>query len=136
MHFLDTNAVVHFTKRNRPHLVRRMVQALDDGTELVISPVVLLELEVGVIRSSTPVAAREALEMFLSLISAVPPFERRDAELAARIRAGQLRQGQVIGAFDLLIAAQAIRSDATIVTNNVRDFSRIPGLKWEDWTLP
>ena len=136
MYFLDTNAVVHFLKRNRPQLVLNVKQALDEGAQLFIAPVVLLELEVGVIRSSSPESAREALEKFLSLISAVPPFERRDAELAAHIRAGLMRQGQIIGAFDLLIAAQAIRSEATIVTNNVREFSRIPGLAWEDWTLP
>ena len=136
MYFLDTNAVVHFSKRNRPHLIRRVMQALDDGAELVIAPVVLLELEVGVIRSSFPEVARKALEIFLSLISGIPPLERWDAELAAHIRADLMRKGQIIGAFDLLIAAQAARLNATIVTNNVREFSRIPGLKWEDWTQP
>lgn len=112
------------------------MQALDDGAELVIAPVVLLELEVGVIRSSFPEVARKALEIFLSLISGIPPLERWDAELAAHIRADLMRKGQIIGAFDLLIAAQAARLNATIVTNNVREFSRIPGLKWEDWTQP
>ena len=90
----------------------------------------------GVIRSSSAEVARKALEIFLSLISGIPPFERRDAELAAHIRADLMRKGQIIGAFDLLIAAQVTRLNATIVTNNVREFSRIPGLKWEDWTQP
>lgn len=136
MYFLDTNTVIHFNKRNRPHLERRMIKAIDTGVAMFISPIVRLELEVGVIRSSRPVAARKVLDIFISLISGIPPFESQDAELAARIRADLMWQGQAIGAFDLLIAAQAVRMGAAIVTNNSREFSRVPGLKREDWTLP
>ena len=103
---------------------------------MLIGPVVLLELEVGVIRSAFPDGARKALDIILSLISGIPALERKDAEIAAQIRAGLMRQGQNIGAFDLLIAAQSLRLDATLVTNNTREFSRVPGLKLEDWTLP
>ena len=115
--------------------MRRVVQAIDDGAALYLAPVVVLELEVGIIRSASPQSARKALDLFMSLISGIPPLEQKDAEIAAHIRAGLMRQGQNIGAFDLLIAAQAIRLGATVVTNNVNEFSRVSGLMWDDWTL-
>lgn len=110
------------------------MQAINDGAVLLVSPIVLLELEVGILRSSNADTARAALEMTISLTSGIPPFEREDGQIAGKIRADLMRQGSLIGALDLLIAAQAIRMDAAIVTNNVREYARVPGLRWEDWT--
>ena len=136
MIFLDTNVVIHFNKRNYPLLVKRIIAAFDDGQLLVLPVIVLLELEVGARRSAWPDAARSRLDKFLTFIAAIHFFEKADAQTAAELKSRLELRGERIGAYDLLIAAQVLRRDGLLVTNNVREFSRIPGLKWEDWTLP
>jgi len=60
-------------------------------------------------------------------------FEEEDAKLAGSVRAAMESAGKPIGAYDLLIAGQALRHKLTLVTANVREFVRIKGLQWEDW---
>ena len=136
MIFLDTNVVIHFNKRNIPQLVKRIAAARDEGHQLALPVIVLLELEVGTRRSAWPEVARARLDKFLALITAIPTFEEADAVTAAELKSSLERRGEPIGAYDLLIAAQVLRRDALFVTNNTREFSRIPGLKLEDWTKP
>ena len=71
---------------------------------------------------------------FLSGPIDILPFEAADAEEAGEIRAGLERAGTPIGPYDLLVAAQARRRDAILVTANEREFARVPQLKFEDWT--
>jgi tRNA(fMet)-specific endonuclease VapC len=66
----------------------------------------------------------------------VLPFESEDAEVAGEIRADLERTGKPIGAYDLLIAGQAIRNKVTLVTANVSEFARVKGLLWDDWGKP
>lgn len=136
MIFLDTNVVIHFNKRNNPLLVKRITAAIDEGQVLVLSVIVLLELEVGVRHSAWPDVARARLDKFLTNIAAIPMFEGADAVTAAELKSRLEKRGEPIGSYDLLIAAQVLRWDAVFVTNNIREFSRIPGLKLEDWTMP
>jgi tRNA(fMet)-specific endonuclease VapC len=67
---------------------------------------------------------------------AMLPFEAADAQEAADIRAHLKRQATPIGAYDLLIAAQARRSGTTLITANTREFERVPGLMVTDWAVP
>jgi len=66
----------------------------------------------------------------------VLPFESEDAEIAGEIRADLERTGKPIGAYELLIAGQAIRNKVTLVTANVSEFARVKGLLWDDWGKP
>jgi tRNA(fMet)-specific endonuclease VapC len=66
----------------------------------------------------------------------VLPFESEDAEVAGEIRADLERTGKPIGAYDLLIAGQAIRNKVTLVTANVSEFARVKGLLWDGWGKP
>ena len=65
----------------------------------------------------------------------VVPFDEEDARAAGRVRAELAAAGTPIGAYDILIAGQAVRSGATLVTADSREFARVRGLAWEDWTI-
>jgi len=104
-----------------------------EGDLLVISTVVLHELSYGVVRSNHPKRNAEALEIFLSGVD-VLDFTADDALAAGEVRANLARLGTPIGPFDVLIAAQALRRKLTLVTCNLREFKRVPGLTLESWT--
>jgi tRNA(fMet)-specific endonuclease VapC len=72
-------------------------------------------------------------DVFLTSLN-VLPFESEDARIAGEVRIKLERAGTPIGPYDLLIAAQAIRHGLQLITANVREFSRVEGLRWEDWS--
>lgn len=119
-------------------ILRRSSQALLDRIQTVpleqqaMSMVTLAELLYGVQVSSRKKenrAAVDALERHLSVID----WSRNAAEHYAEIRADLKKNGQMIGSHDLMIAAHARSLGATAVTNNVKDFRRVKGLKHENW---
>lgn len=126
----DTNAVSAYMRGSNAALVGRMQQAFVRD-ELRLSVVVLAEREFGVLKGggATQRKKLQALEALLT----VEPFTREDARRYAAIRLQLESRAQGIGPFDTLIAAQALRLGATIVTRNVREFGRVPGLAVENW---
>jgi tRNA(fMet)-specific endonuclease VapC len=133
-YLLDTNAVIALL-RNRPDSVReRLRAAMTTGASVVVSPIVLFELWYGVARSQRQRENAERLRVFLSGAIDVVSFDREDAATAGDLRAALEKAGASVGPFDLLIAAQALRLRATLVTANVSEFARIEGLTWQDWS--
>ncbi|HYA81389.1 MAG TPA: PIN domain-containing protein, partial [Methylocystis sp.] len=94
---------------------------------------VLFELDYGIAKSQRPQQSRMLLDDFLSVGFEHPAFDAEDARDAADIRAHLEAHGAPIGPFDYLIAAQARRRGAALVTLNRREFDRIPGLLVTDW---
>jgi len=92
-----------------------------------------MELQYGVARANNSQRLKISLDGFLSSPVEILPFTPADAERAAQIRADLAKRGLTIGPFDVLIAAQALERNLTLVTNNTREFSRVSGLKFEDW---
>jgi tRNA(fMet)-specific endonuclease VapC len=134
-YLLDTNAVVALL-RNKPARVReRFREAQQAGDYLAISSVVLFELWYGVAKSGRIQENTERLRILLSGDLDVLDFDDEDAQTAGRIRADQEKDGTPIGAYDLLIASQALRRGLTVVTANTGEFSRVAGLSWQDWTI-
>lgn len=133
MILLDTNAVIAAMKGGPGPLVERFDRELPRGT-LALSTVVLYELHFGVANSARRTENATRLAAFLDAPFAMLPFDAEDAEDAAMIRADLKRAGTPIGPYDLLIAAQARRRDALLVTANLGEFGRVPGLRTEDWT--
>ena len=134
-YFLDTNAVIALL-RNRPASVRECLRAaLAAGDAVALSSVVLYELWYGAARSDRPRENAERLRVFLSGEVRVAPFEADDARAAGELRAALEAAGAPIGPYDLLIAAQTLRANATLVTANASEFARVPGLTWEDWAV-
>ena len=91
-------------------------------------------MEHGVALSAYPEKNADALTQFLSIIE-ILPFDAKAAAQYGAIRADLQRKGALIGQMDMLIAAHAKSHGLTIVTNNMREFSRVEGLATEDWTI-
>ena len=133
-YLLDTNAVIALL-RDRPAGVRdRLRQAVSEGASIAVSSVVLYELWFGVARSERRRENADRLRVFLSGNIDIVSFEEGDAVTAGELRAALETAGTPIGPYDLLVAAQALRSRTTLVTANVSEFTRVHGLSWEDWT--
>jgi tRNA(fMet)-specific endonuclease VapC len=112
-------------------VVDRLREASPEG--VAISAITLAELEFGAARSSEPQRAWAALERFAAPFE-VLPFGASATRAYGRLRAYLQQRGTPIGPMDLLIAAHAVSLGLTLVTNNLREFSRVPGLHAEDWT--
>jgi tRNA(fMet)-specific endonuclease VapC len=133
---LDTNAVIAVLNDSASPVRARIGETIARGDTLTISPIVLFELRYGAAKSARPERNIQRIADFLVGAVEVLPFEPEDAEEAGDIRAVLERAGTPIGPYDILIAAQARRRDALLVTANEREFVRVPGLKTEDWALP
>jgi tRNA(fMet)-specific endonuclease VapC len=100
---------------------------------MIVPAIVMFVLEYGCAKSKRREQSRRALEVFLSAGFDQPPFDIEDAREAGEIRALLEARGQPIGPYDTLIAAQARRRGAALVTLNVREFERVQRLMIEDW---
>ena len=128
---LDSNTISYYF-RGDPLVVPRM-QALKPA-DVGVPDIVEYELRYG-LRRLPPEAAAPRLAALAKLLQPlqVLPFDSECAAHAARIRAELESMGAPIGPHDTLIAATALRHQATLVTRNAREFSRVAGLQWVDW---
>jgi tRNA(fMet)-specific endonuclease VapC len=133
-YLLDTNAVFALLKNDPPGVRNRLRRVVSDGASIAVPSVVLYELWYGVARSARQRENAERLRVFLSGNVNILPFDEDDAAVAGDLRATLETVGTPIGPYDLLIAAQALRSRTTLVTANVSEFARVSGLIWQDWT--
>ena len=124
----DTNAFSKYFQGRDQSLRDRMAAAFDD---LRLSSIVLAELEYGAAKSLIG-RHRQNVDHLLAQLP-LTPFNAEDAAVYGRLRADLERRGQIIGPIDTLIAAQALRLGATVVTHNLTEFKRVPKLKVVDW---
>jgi tRNA(fMet)-specific endonuclease VapC len=132
-YLLDTNACIAIINDKPPNVRLRLQKTLGTGAHAFVSAIVAFELWYGVAKSTRPEANARLVETFLSGPVSLLAFEEEDACAAGSVRAAMERIGKPIGAYDLLIAGQALRHKLTLVTANAREFSRVKGLLWEDW---
>lgn len=130
-YLLDTNICVHLIRHKPAGLLDRLT-ALPVG-EAGVSSITVAELQYGVHKSSRPEQNAEALAMFLAPLP-IADFDYAAAEAYGRVPAQIERAGTPIGPLDMLIAAHAVSLNAVLVTGNLAEFSRVPGLRVEDWT--
>ena len=128
---LDTNAVIMLVSRRSEALLER-VEAADPGS-LAVSSIVAHELYFGAYRSQKVDFNLETLRLLFTDLP-VLELDREDARVAGDIRADLARRGMPIGPYDVLIAGQAKARDLPLITNNTAEFSRVSGLRIEDWT--
>ena len=132
-YLLDTNACIALIN-GEPATVRvRLQKATVGGAHVLVSSVAVFELWYGVAKSTRQEFNRKRLETLLAGPILVLPFEDADARVAGSVRAALEAAGKPIGAYDLLMAGQALRHQLTLVTANVSEFSRVKGLVWQDW---
>jgi tRNA(fMet)-specific endonuclease VapC len=132
MYLLDTDTSIYIVKK-KPESVFRKLRS--QGMEQVaVSTITVAELEHGVEKSQQPERNRVALMEFL-IPFALIDFDYKAAQAYGRIRAALESKGSPIGPMDLLLAAQALSRDLIFVTNNVREFRRVEGLRVENWAV-
>lgn len=130
---LDTNACIALIN-GKPDSVRaRLQKVIAAGGTVFVPSVVAFELWYGVAKSSRPEVNRQRLETFFAGPITLLAFEEQDAQVAGTLRAALESSGKPIGAYDLLIAGQALRHKLTLITANVSEFARVQGLHWQDW---
>jgi tRNA(fMet)-specific endonuclease VapC len=124
---LDTNAANALNKEDPVFMEKRLgFSAQDFG----ISSIVAFEMFYGAFHSSR--VSANLLEMDRLRLEIVP-FDREDARAAGRVRADLQRLGTPIGPYDVLIAGQAMARGLALISRNIREFSRVPGLRVENW---
>lgn len=129
-YMLDTNICIYVMKNKPERALKRFEKEINRG--ICISSITLAELEYGMKHSSNPAKNERALLKFL-LPLCILPFESSAASAYGEIRAYLQKQGAPIGPLDMLIAGHARSKGLILVTNNVREFARVPELKWENW---
>ncbi len=120
--------------KNKPAIVSQKVnEHLGNGDELCISTITLAELEHGYQKSIHKEKNLDSLITFLVCVT-ILPFDAAATVEYGKICAYLESQGKVIGTMDMLIAAHALSQDLKLVTNNVREFERVPNLQVENWS--
>lgn len=128
-YMLDTNLCIRVL-RDRPPSLRERFNA--EAASLCISTITLAELLYGAEKSARPADTRAQVEAFAGRL-AVLQFDAEAAAHYGDIRAALERQGQPIGPYDLMIAGHARSRGLVVVTGNLREFTRVAGLRAEDW---
>ena len=131
MYLLDTNICIFAINRRKADLLETIRERSKEG--LYVSSLTVAELEYGVENSMHKEGNRIALLKFLSIFG-ILGFDHSDAIPYGRLKARLRKEGRLIGPIDMLLAAQALSGNLTLVTNNVSEFSRIEGLIIEDWS--
>jgi len=133
MYLLDTDACIAVLN-GEPQSVRvRLQKELAAEVKVFVPAVVAFELWYGAAKSARPAANAQLLTSFFAGPVGLLAFDDEDAKVSGAVRAVLEAAGKPIGAYDLLIAGQALRHKLTLVTANSREFARVKGLRWEDW---
>jgi tRNA(fMet)-specific endonuclease VapC len=128
-YILDTNTLIYYFKGIGNIATQLLAKPPND---IGIPTIVLYELEVGIAKSVRPRKRKAQLQEFISLVNIIP-FSCAEAKCAADIRVKLEKKGNLIGPYNILIAASAMANNNILVTHNQREFQRIRGLKLEDW---
>jgi tRNA(fMet)-specific endonuclease VapC len=129
-YMLDTNICVYIARRKPLGVLRRLQRT--DVADVCVSAITVAELQYGVHKSARPQGNRLALAEFLASLE-IASFGEAAAARYGEVRADLERRGTPIGPLDMLIAAHALSLDLTVVTNNDREFRRVPGLRTDNW---
>ncbi|MGD2149576.1 MAG: type II toxin-antitoxin system VapC family toxin [Desulfobacterales bacterium] len=127
---LDTNICIYIIKRKPLDVIERFKQT--KISQIGVSTITLSELLYGVSKSSKPAQNQMALAQFIAPLE-ILPYGDDAAQYYGTLRTHLEKQGTPIGSLDMLIAAHALSADCTLVTNNEKEFIRIPKLKIENW---
>ena len=130
MFLVDTNICIYVIKKNPKSVVKKIKSF--EPYQIKISSITVAELEYGASKSQDTDKNRKVLLKFFSSFE-ILPFDDQDAEYYGRIRAYLEKCGKVTGPYDMQIAAQALCKKLILVTNNIREFERVPNLNYVNW---
>lgn len=130
MYLLDTNTCIFLKNRKPIHVLDRLRSVLN--RDVCLSSVTIAEMQFGVYNSQNIEKNRISLTEFLAPFQIID-FDDRDTEYFGKLRALLKQKGELIGPYNMLIAAQALARKLILVTNNTKEFTRVPELVIEDW---
>lgn len=134
LYMLDTN-VCSFIIRERPaNVLVKMQTCVDAQQRIVISAITFAEMRYGSIGKKASPKHAGLVSAFVARLDGVLPWDAAAVDETTRIRVEFAKVGTPIGTNDAAIAGHALVADAVLVTNNLREFKRVPGLRIEDWT--
>ncbi|MBU1181775.1 MAG: type II toxin-antitoxin system VapC family toxin [Pseudomonadota bacterium] len=131
-YLLDTNICIYVINESPQKVLKKFAQ--HPVSEFGISSITHAELQYGIEKSKNKNQNQSALDEFLLPLTILPFHGQRLVACYGEIRALLESEGKTIGPLDMLIAAHALTLNLTIVSNNIKEFSRIPNLKYENWT--
>ncbi|MBS3666592.1 type II toxin-antitoxin system VapC family toxin [Halomonas boliviensis] len=130
---LDT-CICSFIMRERAvSVISRLATEVEQGNRIVVSTITYAEMRYGQIGKKASAKHKSLVDEFVKRLDAVLPWDKQAVDATVEVMRVLAKAGTPIGANDAAIAGHAIASDCTVVTNNVREFSRVPGLVYEDW---
>lgn len=133
-YMLDTN-ICSFIMRERPEILLKVLQEhVENKDRLVVSAITYAELKFGAIGKKASPKHTVIVEQFMERIDGVLPWDKGAVDATTVIRQQLTARGTPIGSNDAAIAGNAIAAGCVLVTNNTGEFSRVPGLRIEDWT--
>ena len=130
MYLLDTNICIYIIKKKPVDVLKTL--KTKSKKNIYVSSITIAELEYGVAKSQFPEKNKIALIEFLSIFN-ILPFDDIDAVEFGMIKTDLEKKVKIIGPMDLLIAGQAKSKKLILVTNNIKEFERVEGLKIENW---
>jgi len=130
VYLLDTNILIYIIKKKPASVLHRFSKLNSD--DIVTSSIVISELMYGAVKSQFTEKSKQAIDQITSTLR-VLPYDNVASEHYAEIRTKLEKKGTPIGAMDLLIAAHTRSLSFTLITNNVKEFKRVPNLRIENW---
>lgn len=130
MFMLDTNICIYIIKKRPESILKKFKKHRNQN--IYISVITLAELQYGVERSSSKKFNQKIINDFISHLFVVP-WDKESAVQYGKLRNTLNEKGTPVGNMDLMIASHALSQDFTLVTNNVKEFKRVPNLKYENW---
>ena len=132
-YMLDT-CICSFIMREHPaSVIQRLIVEVEQGNRVVISAITYAEMRYGQIGKKASTKHKTLVDEFVKRLDAVLPWDHRAVDATVEAMRLLMKVGTPIGSNDTAIAGHAIASGCTLVTNNVREFSRVTGLIYEDW---
>ncbi|PXF32097.1 twitching motility protein PilT [Pokkaliibacter plantistimulans] len=131
-YMLDT-CICSYIMKQHPVEVLQHLDALSQNDRVVISAITYSEMRYGQIGKKAPAKLGTAIDQFVKRLNGVLPWDASAVDMALKVRVQLASEGTPIGSNDAAIAAHAIVTGCTLVTHNVREFSRVAGLTYEDW---
>lgn len=133
VYMLDTN-ICSFIMRERPEsILMRLEKAITDQHRIVVSAITYSEMRFGAVNPKASSRVAVMVDAFVQRLDAILPWDAAAVDETARLRAHLARLGTPIGNNDVAIAGHALASGCTLITNNTREFARVPDLLIEDW---
>ncbi|MEZ5535882.1 MAG: type II toxin-antitoxin system VapC family toxin [Thiolinea sp.] len=133
-YMLDT-CICSFIMREQPRsLLQRLQSEIENKNRVVISAITYAEMRYGAIGKKASPKHAELVDAFIKRVDSILPWDAAAVDCTVQIRQQLAKQGTPIGNNDAAISGHALATQSIVVTNNTREFSRVPGLHYEDWS--